>query len=192
MINFKIFKTSCEFSFGFFALFAILFYCNNQSDILTAIICCLLHEMGHLISMIIFKSSPQKIIFYGGGIKIIPNTRILKKNNEIAILLSGCILNFILALICTKVHIFSQFVAINIIIGAFNLLPFKAFDGGQVLEKLFCENENSKLIGVYHGLRTCLCVLIVLFGLYISMIYGLNLSLIVTICYIILSELFIE
>lgn len=142
--------------------------------------------------MIFFKASPNKIIFYGGGIKIIPNTRILRRNNEIIILLAGCTFNFLIAFICIKLKFFYQFAALNMIIGIFNLLPFKAFDGGQVLEKLFCDTENAKLVGTYKILRTLCCIGVILFGIYISILYGINLSLMVTILYIIISELFVE
>ena len=140
MFQIKIKNIKYGISFSFFAVIALLYLCSDAmtDKVLTALMCCAFHELGHIIFMVIFSSPPEKIVIYGGGIRITPqNEKMLSEKKDIIILLAGCGVNFLLAFITIiingKLDFFSE---TNILLGAFNLLPFKYFDGGKVLYKI--------------------------------------------------------
>ena len=192
MINFRYKNTDISFLFSFFALFAVLFYSNDALKILSALLACIIHEAGHLTAMLIYDCKPKKLLFYGGGIKIIPNCRIISYENDIIINLAGCFVNIISGIILLRFGMFQSFSKTSIVIGIFNLLPFSNFDGGHVIKLIFEKKENEKYLHLYKFTVKLLCVVILFSTIYSLVYFKVNLSLAVTICYIIVSELLVE
>lgn len=125
-------------SFSFFALAALLLLRGTPpAQLAAALLSCLCHEMGHLLFMLIFRRRPESIILYGGGIRIVPprTPKPLSLGREAAILLGGCGVNFLLWGLFTiaGAEFFAQ---VNLMLGAFNLLPFSCLDGGRALALL--------------------------------------------------------
>ncbi|ADU23571.1 peptidase M50 [Ruminococcus albus] len=152
-------------SFSFPAVLALVLLtgCDSRS-MLTALICCFLHECGHLLFMIIFGNRPQAVTLYGGGIRITPQAgRIDSLGKDLTVLLAGCGMNFLLALTGLVLDGMSLFVQINLLLGAFNLLPFRHFDGGRALE----------LLTDGRGLRAVRCTFILLTAMLIVLM-GIN------------------
>lgn len=175
-------------TFSFFALFAVLFYSNENTKILLALFSCLFHELGHIALMCLFKCPPKSITFYGGGIKLTPNCRLVSYKQEIAVLSAGCITNLILGLLLIYTNTFTTFAVANLTLGLFNLLPFRAFDGGQILKILSCNLQDKGLLKFYNLFVNFLCIIIVFLGLIFMIKYRMSISLAVTICYIIVSQ----
>lgn len=188
MLEFKCKNIHICLSFSFFALFAVLFYSNQTIKILLPLLACILHELGHIFMMCIYKCNPRKIVFYGGGIKICPNCRIISYQKEIAVLFAGCITNLSLGIVLTILGVFSDFAFSNITLGLFNLLPFKAFDGGQILRLMFDNLQSARLNKLYNYAVKSLCIVIIIAGIICMIKFKASVSLAVTICYIIVSE----
>lgn len=188
MLDFKIKNVNVGISFSFFALFAVLFYSNEGAKILLALMCCMLHEAGHILLMCFYKCTPRELLFYGGGIKLTPNCRILSYQKEIAVLSAGCFLNLLVGIFLLKANTFTDFAVANITLGLFNLLPFKAFDGGQILKILFDNLQNQSLSRYYDYAVKVLCFVLIMLGIIFMLKYKVSISLAVTICYIIVSE----
>lgn len=125
-------------SFSFPAVIALVLLTGcDEGSLLTALMCCCLHECGHLFFMMLFGHRPEAVTLYGGGIRITPQKgRIESFGKDLTVLLAGCGVNFILAWAGLLMHGMTSFVQINLLLGAFNLLPFKQFDGGRALELL--------------------------------------------------------
>lgn len=137
-VRFK--DTDFGVSFSFFAVTALIFLCTGSQTgrILISLMCCFFHELGHLFFMFLFGAKPQGITLYGGGIRITPGSdRLISKTEDIVILLAGCAVNFLAAAVSYAFRGLDFFCEVNILLGIFNLLPFKYFDGGRVLEMLF-------------------------------------------------------
>ena len=117
--------------FSFFAVLALLFLTGADGRVGTALLCCALHEAGHLLAMAHLRLRPKGIVLYGGGIKIVP-ARTALPAQEAAILAAGPLANLAAAAVC---HIagLSFPAAVNLALAAFNLLPFRHFDGGRLL-----------------------------------------------------------
>ena len=103
---------------------------GTQADMLfVTLMCCALHELGHLVLMTAFGSSPQEIVVYGGGIRISPDNKQLSKYHELAVLFGGAAVNFALCLLTYLTNGGGFFCQVNFLLGALNLLPFRYFDG---------------------------------------------------------------
>ena len=123
-------------SFSFPAVIALVLLTGGAdvNELLTALLCCVLHECGHLFFMLIFRRRPEAVTLYGGGIKITPpRGRIGSLGRDIAVLAGGCLVNFLLAAAGSLLGAGGVFTAANLMLALFNLMPFEYFDGGRIL-----------------------------------------------------------
>lgn len=194
MFSFRLFNIKVEFCFSFFAVVCLVSFFDGTSYILLGLLCCLLHELGHITAMCIFNVPPKRVQFYGAGIKITINEKMVSFKKELIIQLAGCITNILIfGALYFLYHSFTVkvFATMNLIIGIFNLLPFKYFDGGKIID-LFLDTYPTKNRYI---LRTAIRILAIAFLSIVGIIFYLsnegNISLFITIIYIIVSELFL-
>jgi Zn-dependent protease len=110
---------------------------GKEKLILPTFTACLIHEMGHIITMLLYKRSIKTIEFSGIGIKIVPiYDKLLPIHKDIAIMLSGCLCNFILTAIILlfRIHQLYSLAYVSLSLGVFNILPIKSLDGWDVLQ----------------------------------------------------------
>lgn len=186
MLDFSVKNVRLGVSFSFFAVVGLVCFVQGdmKDNIMLILCCCVMHELGHIIAMTLCSVPPEKIVAYGGGIKICPNRSVMLPDiRSIVILLAGCAVNLIAALagylVCGQP---TRFVSANLFLGLFNLLPMKYFDGGQVLEILI---GGTKL---FDFVRICFVAVV---GLLLIVMFSngfFSLSLTVTFLYIAISE----
>ena len=149
MIQINLKNTRICFDFTFFAVIAFFMMTDGGVFGFSAIIACALHEMSHLIMMIIFSIPADNITFYGAGIRIssekIEQAPRFKRN---IVLLAGSAGNYIFAAI---LWVSGEKVAalINLFTGVFNLLPIGEYDGAALLKDFVikrCKAENVDLV----------------------------------------------
>ncbi len=188
MLEFSLKNYKIKLSFSFFAVLAVLFFIGDNFAVITALLCCFLHEFGHMVMMYKFSVPINEITLYGGGIKLKSDTdRLYSRKSEICVLLAGAGVN-ILCFFIFKGFL-TQLAYTSLILGLFNLLPFKYFDGGRVLQLIFEDSVSVYMYSAYKVLRSLL--ILVTISVIIIMIYkGItNLSLIITLLYIVVSEI---
>lgn len=133
-------------------LMALLFFLTRQLELyILFMVFALIHELGHLITGIIFGFKPKKIELLPVGVcanfYINLDNYNQKKNNanllvvkKMIITIAGPVINFVLAVMfyIFKIRIGSisteALVYANIIICAFNLLPIYPLDGGRIIK----------------------------------------------------------
>ena len=126
-------ETRAEIRFSFPAVLAVIFCTDSEGTALLCLLACALHELGHIAVMCLSDRPPEKIIFYGGGIKLTGGGK------TIPIIISGCAVNFLLF---AAFYFFAAdyslrlFGVINLLTGIFNLMPVQPFDGYNLLEKI--------------------------------------------------------
>ncbi|MGN0594977.1 MAG: site-2 protease family protein [Hominimerdicola sp.] len=186
MFQLKIKNVKYGISFSFFAAIALLYLCSDAmtDKVLIALLCCAFHELGHIFFMTLFSSPPEKIVVYGGGIRITPrNEKMLSDTKDIIILLAGCGVNFLLAFITVMINGKPDFFAeTNILLGIFNLLPFKYFDGGKVLEKI-CKGGRA-----YDCIRGIFILMSAIVIIQMNLNGMMNISFILTFVFVAISE----
>ncbi len=130
----------------------------------------LLHEIGHLIAIILCKCKIIRIKFtvFGGVIKY---HNYESKVKDIIIALSGPFMGFIAAYISAKLGFFT-FSGANLILSTVNLIPVMPLDGGTVAMLIF---KNYSFISVI------IKIIITLFAIFL-VIYGKGISLMLFVC----------
>ena len=178
MIQFSIKNTRVRFDFTFFAVMAFFLMTDGGAFGFSAILACALHEISHLVMMIIF-SIPTGIRISSEKILRAPR---LQRN---IILLAGSAGNLIFAAVLwisgEKIAAF-----INLFTGIFNLLPIGEYDGAVLLRNLVirrCKAENVDLVMKTAGIISAIT------GTFFMLLFGTNpsVSLITTFVYLISS-----
>lgn len=161
MITVKLKNLTLKFCFGFFFILAISAV-DPDSYAVLSLIFCILHELGHLAFMLIFKIRVSEIKLYGAGIKICANgVDELKRICQTLIYFGGCLMNLLLYLVFSNIGLV-DYALINLIICIFNLLPIVHFDGGKIFELyLPC---LKRLLKVLSTLFSC-----ILFGIIVAL-----------------------
>lgn len=195
MIEFKAFGIKISFDFSFFATLALLMLLKDTKYIILGFYACMLHEIGHLILMNLAGGKLEKISFYGAGIKIVPAHKIMPFFKDILILLGGPLANFIAFsvafLLSFKNNDILIFAFMNLTVGIFNLLPFKAFDGGRILALIFgnflsIQNANKAAM-----ILKILCVFLIgIFFCFFIINKSGNITLYLTVLYFLVCEIF--
>ncbi len=191
-LKFKQFKI--VFDFSFFAAISVLMLCSSNKYFLLGFVACLWHELGHLIFMSVKHIKINKIVFYGAGIKIIPDKSLdfTDVQTQFSILSAGCAFNFAAFILLNN----SSFTALKIFadlnagIGAFNLLPLQFLDGGKLIilciYKL-CNYNNAVLMERY--IKWLNAILIIVTLLFFLLVGKGNVTLFITLCYLLISTL---
>ena len=193
MFELKFKRISVAFDFSFFATVTLLMLLSG-TNVSLGLAACLWHELGHLAVMGIKKVSVKKVLFYGAGIKIIPDKSfdLADFRTELAVLLAGSGANFIAAAglwLCGDLHM-KLFAVINAVIGAFNLLPLQSLDGGKIIVSLirrFCDYDRACQLELWFKRINGILIIAVLIAFAVSQ-RG-NLTLYITLCYLLVVSL---
>lgn len=186
MIQINLRNTQVRFDFTFFAVIAFFMLTDGGAFGFSAILACALHEMSHLIMMIVFSIPVDMITFYGAGIRIssdkIEQAPKFKRN---IVLFAGSAGNFIFAAI---LWISGEKIAalINLFTGIFNLLPVGEYDGAVLLKDYVirhCKAENVDKIMITAAVVSTVisAVFMIFFG------GGTSFTLLTTIVYLLAS-----
>ncbi len=192
MISFRIKNIKITADMGFLAMLAMV--SMNQSRLyMYAFLTCIIHELGHMIQIMLTGGNVEKIAFNGAGIKIIPcRTRLLSVWDDISVLLGGSFVNIFTALILILINHgqYNVFIYMNLILGILNLLPFRCLDGGAVIlclaEHFAAYDKHLTIMKFLKVFNIILCIILVFsFRSFIMQ----NISAIVMIIYLIISEI---
>lgn len=197
-MQFKFGNTRIIISFTFFALIIILISLNKTEFLYSTIIFAILHEIGHLLALKHFKISIEefKISLFGGNIKILNNNKIQYYQNAI-ISFCGPLVNLFFFVLFYLLNIFlknkfiNEIYVINLVLAAFNLLPFYNFDGGKILASILMNFLQEKTVN-YIITITSFIILIpfTYLAVYIFMLDSKNFYLLVSAVLMLLTIIF--
>lgn len=158
--------------------------------VIPGIVSAFLHEMGHITAAYFCKEKIKKINVGFASVDIVAAGK--NHENSLAVLLSGSLANFTVALIFKVLYLYSGSKVIGVImyqnlyIGIFNLLPISTLDGGQILFLLlnkkfniFLSEKILTVISVIFLVPVCALAFLIL----IKSRY--NFSLLILVCYLI-------
>lgn len=187
MYSLKIKGMTFGVSFSFLALVGFLTLCKGELrvQLLVCLCCCAFHELGHLTAMLLLGVKAEAVILYGGGMLIRRKIAIDSSNlSDCVILLAGPAANAALALFLALLGLRSA-AGYNLFCAVFNLLPLAYFDGGRIADILFPQSAAVELVkNIIILMFACLVFSVTLMG-------GLNISLLVTFVYIALCEILV-
>ena len=148
----------------------ILFLCGrfNYFFIIASII--FIHDLGHLITMKIFKISVSKLIILPFGSIIESNIKLSEKTIiKFLISISGVIFQIILFIIANILFKYNLINAISLDIFIFNLLPIIPLDGSKILESLLESIIPFKIVIYIKCIISIIIIVILTFCLKLSL-----------------------
>lgn len=137
MIRFKAGRLAVEINFMFVAIVSIFLLLDKTGISVIALLACFIHEMAHMVAFIAVGYTPQKLSFEMSGIRLTKPAQELSRGKELLVLIAGSGVNLLIFLLLIKtidkISFFSIFGVTHLVLGIFNLLPLKSFDGGKIL-----------------------------------------------------------
>lgn len=197
MFELRFKRVILTFDFSFFAVMSLMILFESGECLAIGFVTCLWHELGHLVMMLLNNIKVNKICFYGGGIKILPDKLFDFTSSEqrFAVLVAGSILNFITFALLKNSNssVLRVFAAVNAGIGAFNMLPLHFLDGGRILVLIIhalCDCQRAVMLEQF--LKWINVMLIIIVIIFFSFIGKGNITLFVTLCCLLVSALSYE
>ncbi|MBQ2774287.1 MAG: site-2 protease family protein [Clostridia bacterium] len=154
----RIGKTVFRIGFPFAAAVTLMLLLDKSGAAVSALVCCVLHELGHLLCLFALSAPPERVTLGAFGMRIDKSSAELSYLHEAITALAGPLINFLLALI---LFVVSKFIiapwlltsaALNLCTGLFNLIPVEPLDGGRALKNAllirFDEQRTEKIINV--------------------------------------------
>ncbi len=138
--------------FSFPALLALAFLYGRGELLLQTLAVSFLHEAGHGIAMLVTHAGIREISLTAAGMQMRTRLPLLRKYQEICILLSGPAVNFLMAGLLYRSFGWCDAAMLHLCMGGFNLLPFSALDGGSALQ---CLSAGSPML---HRTQTMFCL----------------------------------
>ncbi len=181
-MKFKLMGTEIYISFLFAAVVTLMLVIDRTGLIIPTLLAVLLHEAGHLFAMWVMDCNPKSIRLIPASVQIVRSFS-PKPDGELAIALCGPIANLTVftALILNWVAYGNEsvlkFAMLNLILGAFNLLPVNGLDGGTVLAELLCRKyEEYVAYRVIHYITIVFAVLAAGVGVFLTISGRFNIS----------------
>ena len=147
-MKFNIGKTRVRISFSFFALILLACVWNNEQIFHITIVVSLIHELVHLLVIVLFGAVCSEICFSVAGGEIVRGEYMLTNYKEAIISLSAPVFNIITGAVLLLIDRESTWGGVNLVIGLFNLLPYDTFDGGRGMKYLLQEQFDHKTLGL--------------------------------------------
>ena len=121
-----------EVTGGFLLLAAWLNYLDRQGIVPLALLSCTLHELGHLLVLLLLGVRVRRLSITAVGAEM-EIDRSLSYGGEVLAALAGPLVNLALALTFCRFSRGWVFAGLNLVLCCFNLLPVGRLDGGRVL-----------------------------------------------------------
>ncbi len=195
MIRIKLFDIEFELRFLFVAVCTLFLLIDKTGVGIISFCACLIHELGHIIAMLLCKRKPTKLIFEVSGIRLIKPSKNSGFYSDLFILFAGSGTNFIVFLLFSPnmdtVNNLSVTAAVHLVLGVINLLPFEGLDGIEILRHVLSYSLNHKTSYI---IEKCLQIFflagIILLFIFLATEHSFNLSLLILASYIVILTFF--
>ena len=137
-MKFRLFKISFEISVPFAVMIAFLLIMDRTGLMTASLFAATLHELGHMAAMKISGCAPGSVTCCPAGILITGNAYKTAADSAF-IAVSGPAANFAAAILMLLIGRVTDsvtayaFAAVQLIVGAVNMLPVKGLDGGTLM-----------------------------------------------------------
>lgn len=191
-MTFSIFGIKVEISFLFICLISSFIIIESSNVLVWGLSSALLHELGHILVMILVGHKPSKITFNVFDIDIKDNSRNNRDYKEdIFILLGGPTANFLIVAVLWVLYVNCKnediliLITENLFLGIFNIMPIESLDGGQILY-IYLSNklQQDKAIMVLELISFLVLLPLAALGFYILLVSKYNYSLLLLSCYL--------
>lgn len=136
-------KMRWQFSLAAAVYLTFWLYYDRSGGAMYSICAAAFHECGHLLALCLLRDTPERICFGIFGIRIerAPTVRLTYAQEQL-VSAAGPAANLLLAAVLRPMCILRaplrRAVYVNLALAAFNLLPIRPLDGGELLHALLC------------------------------------------------------
>lgn len=194
MIEFSFKGVAIRVKFMFLSIITLFLIMDKTGIATFTLLASLIHELGHVIVLILIDHKPKELIFEIVGIKLVQPNKTISYIKEILVLLAGPMANIIMFLLLN--YIFSDIYFLNVFsfthlfIGLFNLLPIGGLDGGKILNLLFKLKFNDIFANIVAKTISIMIIIPVIFISLYLFIFKHNFSLMTTSIYLLFMVIF--
>ena len=182
VMKFRLFGIQIYISFFFCAVFTVMLACDRTGMILPTFFAILMHEIGHLFAMWALDCEPRQIRLVPASVQIVSGFS-KRYKNDIIVAVCGPAVNIVLFLtlyfnyLVFKNELTLYYALLNLIVGAFNLLPVSGLDGGTVLFSIIAKRKDISHAALTIKLITLITAVLVISAAIVLTIRGnLNIS----------------
>ncbi len=127
-------KTEFKIDVTFAAAVTLTLILDESGIGALALFCCIIHELGHIVCLLLLGEKPKSLTLSFYGIKLERSGEYWGRARETAVYASGPAFNFLFALFMLPFgEKTKNAMMLSLLIGAFNLVPCRPLDGGNLL-----------------------------------------------------------
>ncbi|MBO5937580.1 MAG: hypothetical protein J6Q79_08250 [Clostridia bacterium] len=191
-------ETKYNIDFTFALTVTLMLILCSEETVIISLFSSMLHELGHLMLMFLFRQKVISVTFGCFGVRIERQlNHSLSYKKEALIALGGIMVNFVIAGIsalcyCVYASDFAlKLAAVNIFIALFNMIPVDTLDIGRVLRyTLLCYTDEGKCQRTVNIVSLVFVNLLVAGCIVYCLFLGFNISLIAVTVYLYVITLF--
>lgn len=147
-------RTALRINISFAAVVTLMLILDESGMCAVGLFCCIIHEAGHIICLLISGEKPASVELSFYGIKLErKEPSILTVAEELAVYIAGPAMNIILSAVLFPLSAGHEGIktaaVISLCVGIFNLIPCRPLDGGNVVFQvisMFAEEETAEKI----------------------------------------------
>ena len=172
-VRFFIGSAEIVLRFWFFVSAALFAMISNQPIVLFVALPILIHELGHILALLVCGVRIRSVVFGLVSVDIVRHSGMMETAKESLVGMGGVAANLLAA---SVLYMFSPgetirpLIYTNIAIAAFNLLPIRGLDGGN-LAALFCEKFFFPYAALIISKAISFAALVPLFGVSIWLLW---------------------
>ena len=170
-------KIKIGLEFPFFALAAYFLSGDMRKNFMLAVLFSLLHETGHVVSIILSGGRITEICTDVSGIRINKSDSGMSYRSECITALAGPFVNLIFVLIFSFIKSDNADISlasdINLGLLLINLLPVRTLDGGRFVNNLLLLNLDCITVGHILRLTEIAVAVILIFTLVMTLIFNI-------------------
>ncbi len=140
-------ETRVNISVYFAAVLAVGCALSPEGYASLGMICCVLHEFGHLLVMRLTGCKVKEVSFGAYGMRIDSSGELVTPKKEALISFGGPMVNIVLIFVGLAFKNPALF-SVNIILAGFNLIPVEGTDGYSILLNLIFYQKNKAALKV--------------------------------------------
>ena len=127
-------KTEFKIDVTFAAAVTLTLILDESGAGALALFCCIIHEIGHIVCLLLFGEKPKSVTLSFYGIKLERSGEYWGRSRETAVYASGPLVNFLFAMCMLPFGVKTKNAVIfSLFVGLFNLVPCRPLDGGNLL-----------------------------------------------------------
>ncbi len=147
-------RTALRINISFAAVMTLMLILDESGMCAIGLFCCIVHEAGHIICLLVLGEKPASVELSFYGIKLErKEPSILTAAEELAVYIAGPAMNIIFSAVLFPLGArhdgIKTAAVISLCVGVFNLIPCRPLDGGNVVFQvisMFTEGERAEKI----------------------------------------------